>query len=296
VVPDAGVTPLVIEDVATGVVDPTAIAIDGARVFFVHGAGELSRVAKAGGAVAPIATGQLGPGSLDATTEDLFWVNAGTHANDFLDGSVRWAAKAGGPDHELATSYLPGGLAVDVGSLTVFWVEIDGHRVRALRTDGTGAVTIDETPTAKTSIAVTPSRLVWTASGPGDDVITLDRPTSVQRALSAVEYAPGWVNIAGDDVFWIERHPLSDAGAIRVSRGGLPPIDLVADEDAPSALVRDGNTLYWTSAGRIRSIGRAGGTAVTLATARGPIGGLAVDSTHLYWTETARGAVVRAAR
>jgi hypothetical protein len=209
---------------------------------------------------------------------------------------VRWAAKVVGPDHELATSFLPGGLAVDVGSLTVFWVEIDGHRVRALRTDGTGAVTIDETPTAKTSIAVTPSRLVWTASGPGDDVITMDRPTSVQRALSAVEYAPSSVNIAGDDVFWIERRPLSDAGAIRVSRGGAPPIDLVAGELAPSALVRDGNTLYWASAGQIRTVNRAGGPVLTLAAERGPIGGLAVDSTHLYWTETARGAIVRAAR
>jgi hypothetical protein len=293
--PDAAAVPqLVLDPVATGIADPTVLALDASDVYFVHGGDSISRVAKAGGAVAPIASGQKGPGSLDATTENLVWVCAGTHANDFLDGSVRWLPKAGGTETELAAATLPSAVAVDLGGTTVFWVEVDGQRVRQIQLDGTDERTIDASATHKTSLAITPSRLAWTATGDSADVVTFDRPLVMAYTLSTVEYSPGSVVIDGDDVYWTERHPGSDLGAIRVARGGGLASDLVSDEYAPTALVRDDRHLYWASNGRIRRIARAGGTAVTISDGRGAIGALALDATHLYWTETTHGAIVRA--
>lgn len=281
-----------VEDVATGLTEPSTITLDAARVYVVHGASQISQVAKTGGAIIPLATGQRGPSSLDATTDRLYWVNTGTHALDFQDGSVRWSAKTGGGDNELATSFFPAALAVD--GVTVYWVEIDGQRVRQIGATGTGAMTLDDSPTHKTSIAVTPTRIVWTASSDMADVVSMNRATGDRTTLSTAEYAPGSAVVIGDDVYWVVRHALSDSGSIRVSRNGAAPVDVVSDEYYPVGLVTDGSSLYWTSDGRIRTVALAGGTAHSFVTDRGAIGGLAIDAEHLYWSEPDRDAIVRA--
>ncbi|MBA3396421.1 MAG: hypothetical protein H0T89_27570 [Deltaproteobacteria bacterium] len=281
-----------VEDVATGLTDPSTISLDAAHVYVVHDASQISRVAKTGGGIVQIATGQRGPSSLDATTDRLYWVNTGTHSMDFRDGSVRWSAKTGGADNELATSYFPAALAVDGD--TVYWVEIDGQRVRQIGTSGTGAMTLDDSPTHKTSIAVTPTRIVWTASSDMADVVSMNRVSGDRTTLSTAEYSPGSAVVIGDDVYWVVRHALSDSGSIRVSRNGAAPVDIVSDEYYPAGLVADGSSLYWTSDGRIRTVALAGGAARSLVTERGAIGGLAIDAEHVYWSELDRDALVRA--
>lgn len=296
--PDAAPVPqLVVEPLASGLEMPGALALDATAVYFVHGATAIARVAKAGGAVEPVIADQLAPAALDVSSDNVVWVNTGTHAMDFLDGSVRWLPKAGGvPDVALSPAALPVAVAVDLGGTTVFWAEADGQRVRQIQIDGTGELTIDDAATHKTSLAITPSRLAWTASGDGDDVVAVDRPSRLPRTLSTVEYAPGSVVIDGDDTFWIERKPGFERGAIRVARGGGLAVDLVADEAAPVALVRDDRYLYWAAGGNLRRIARAGGTPVTISEGRGAIDAIAVDATHLYWTEREHGTVVRAAK
>lgn len=286
--PAVDATAVALEDVATGLVDPTGLAVDASAVYVAHAGGELARVAKAGGAVTPLAPVQRGPASLDASTDRLCWVSAGTHAQDFLDGSVRCVPKLGGAVVELAASYFPSGLAID--GETLYWVEIDGQRVRAVGLDGTGARTLDATSTSKAAIAVAPARLAWTASGEGADVVVMDRETGATTPVTSSEYAPGTIRFAGDDVVWVTRHALSDAGAIRRWRDGTTS-DVVSDEPWPAELVVQGGALYWTSGGRIR--GLVEGEVRTVVADRGTIRGLAGDGEYLYWCEPDRGAIVR---
>jgi len=268
--------------------------VDATHVYFGVAGSEIDRVALDGGTVERLATGQEGPASLDVTTDKLFWVDTGTHAADFRDGSVHWAPKTGG-DHVLATSYFPTALALD-GPL-LYWVEGDGERVVQISTDGAGEQTLDTSSSFKTSLAVTPSALIWTASSDLLDVIAMDRVTGTVTTISSEEYAATSIVVIGDDVFWVASHPLSDFGAIRVSRGGGPPMDLVSDEYYPESLVTDGDVLYWRSAdGRIRRVAASGGTAETFVSGRDAYGGLAVDDQHVYWADFDRGAIMRAAK
>lgn len=286
--PDAPVE-LTTEHVVS-VMDPGAIAVDATHVYFTHGSGSISRVAKAGGVIEPLVTDMRGPTSLDASTDRLCWVNTGTHAADFRDGSVRCIAKTGGVDQQLSTSYFPAGLAID--GTTIYWVEIDGQLVRQVATDGTSGATVDSSPTHKTSIAIDGSRLAWTATG-AEDVVVMERATGNKSIVSAQEFSADAVTFDGNDIFWVTRHNDFETGAIRVSRDGGAPTDLVGGEYGPVGLVLSKARLLWTSKQRLRAIATSGGAAQTIVSNRGTIIGVAGDDEYLYWAESENGAIVR---
>jgi len=283
----------VIETVLADIDGPTGFTLDATHLYFVHGRGNIARIARTGGPIEPIASEQRSPGALDATTDRLCWANGGTHSADFVDGSIRCASKTGGNEVELSTAYMPGAMVIEGG--TAFWVEIDGHAVRSIDLDGGNPRTLDTSYTHKTNLAVTPTKLAWAASGSEADVVAMDRGTSTVTPLTSSEYSPTGLVIDADDVFWAVQHDLSSrAGSLRVSRAGAAPTDLVASECAPSGLVRAGGSLYWTSWDRIRTTSTSGGTPVTLAVNQGlTIGGLVVDGDFLYWSELYRGTIVR---
>lgn len=268
--------------------DPGVIAVDATHVYVTHGPGNISRIAKTGGALDAIATAQPGPTSLDVSTGRACWVNSGTHSLDFRDGSVRCA------DRELAAAWSPNALAIDGG--VVFWTEVDGQQVRGIALDGSALRTLDDEPTSKIAIAVSATHVAWTASGDMADVVVMDRATRAKTTISTSEYAPGGIVLDGNDVYWVARHALSEDGAVRVARSFGAPVDLAPGEHWPSQLVHAGDRLYWLGHDRIRSVAAAGGAPATVVDGRGAIGGIAVDATHVYWTERDRGAVVRMPR
>jgi hypothetical protein len=273
------------EDIATNV-EAGALAVDATHVYFTNN-GSIARVPKAGGAPDTLAAGRAA--MLDASSTDLCWVDTGTHAADFLDGSIHCAPKTGG-DTRITGAYFPSALAVDGN--TIYWVEVDGGSVKQIDKDGTHAATLDNSPTGKTGIALTPEKLVWIASGPGPDVVAMSRTTGVKTPLSTEEYSPRGVALDGEDVYWIVQHALSDNGALRVARAGTAPIDIVSEEYYPWSLVKAAGALYWTSKDRIRTVALAGGAASTLAD-QGKLGALATDGDYLYWSEPDRQAIVR---
>lgn len=284
-------------DVLTGLDTPGGLAVDATHLFFTLAGGQVARAPLGGGAVDVLATSQRSPGCLTLIADDLYWVNTGTHAADFLDGSIRRSARSGGGDVELVTSYFPTDLAIDAGTSTLYWSEGDGERIRAIKLDGTAQQTVDASNYFKTSIALTPTTLVWSQSGPGPDVVAMDRVSGTQTTLSSDEYAADSVVAIGDDVFWSSHYSLDGDGAIRVSRAGAPAVELIADEHYVLGLTTDGTTLYWsTSDGRIRRASPAGGSPETFIEERGQLGGVAFDATFIYWTEPERGAIVRAVK
>jgi hypothetical protein len=293
-VPAAGLPAGTIEDLVTGVMWPGELAVDADHVYFAYDdPPTIARVPRAGGAVTSIASAQREVSSLDAASACVCWASTGTRSSEFLDGSIRCAPKAGGPDHELAAASFPRGIAV--GGESLFWAEGDGQKIRAIGLDGTGAVIVDDGPTQKNDVAVSTQTLAWTASSVDmADVVAMDLVTREKVSLSSSEYAAGALVIAGRDVFWVAG-AFTGAGTVRVSRAGGEPHDLVVEAEAPRGLVLIGDELFWASSGEIRSISTAGGEPRTVASGRGWIGGLTTDGTLLYWSEIARGAIVRAA-
>lgn len=280
------------EDVITGLTGPGAIAVDATHVYFTHSNGNVARIAKTDGAMLEtIASGQNGPGSLDVTTDRVCWVNTGDHAADFTNGSVHCASKLGGADQVLSPAYMPSALAIDGD--TAYWVELDGQGVRAIGLDGQNYRTLDSSPTDKVSIALNAKKLGWSATGTEADVVVMDRSSGDRVTVSMAEYAPSELVLLGDDVYWASEQDFQGDGAVRVSRAGGAPVDLVPGESFAHGLIHVADTLYWMSDKRVRAASIEGGTATTIAEANETLVSLVSDGEFLYWSEFYRGAIVR---
>ena len=91
------------------------------------------------------------------------------------------------------------------------------------------------------------------------------------------------------------------AGTVsRVAKVGGPVTVLASGLSGPCRLrVADGN-VYWSNdgnggAGSVMRVPVSGGVPVTIANAQTP-GGIAVDATFVYWTDSTAGTVSRAPR
>jgi hypothetical protein len=73
-----------------------------------------------------------------------------------------------------------------------------------------------------------------------------------------------------------------DGTVMKVPIGGGASTTLASQQDAPSALAVDANSVYWAAAG-VMKVSLAGGTPTTLVSAIAA--GIAVDGTSLYWTD-----------
>jgi len=298
--PDASVTPDAAPVEGTVVVDGLGelgdIAVDSASIFVVRGA-EVLRVSHDGNAVGVVASAQKSPCCLTASAGDVYWVNAGLHAADFLDGSVmRLAGAADSAVVAVADVYFPSDVAVDADA--IYWVEIDGGGLRRADRDGSSPTEVFWSETSKTSLATTATHLVWTAGGPDQDVVARDRTSGAMTTVSGEEYSPTDLLAIDGDLYWIEQGMLgSGLDRIRRSSDLGAPVDLAADEMQAADLVGDGARIYWITAGdgRVRMLDRPDGTASTFASGQGALGGLALHDGMLYWTDSARGAIVRAA-
>jgi hypothetical protein len=83
------------------------------------------------------------------------------------------------------------------------------------------------------------------------------------------------------------------------SRGGMAPRFVVDTGGAPSGIAVDGASLFWIAGGRrLLRAPRLGGKVVTLHEAAEPFGegDVAVDATHVYWSERLAGRIRRMAK
>jgi hypothetical protein len=279
------------EDVWTGLASPLALAVDDTHLYVSLGGDTIVRRALGGGALETLATGRRYAGGLDVSTDRLYWIDHGTHAVDFLDGSVNAVAKTGGTTQQLAPAYMPTALVLE--GHAVYWAEGDGERVQRVGIDGTGQVVVDQSPGFRTGLAIAPTSIYWATS---TGVAAMDRATEEVAPIATGEYGVWSIEEIDGDLFWTAGLVGSEVGTVRVSRSGGAPVDLVADEYGLTGVVADGGYLYWTSGDEIRRIAAAGGTVETFAAGVPGATALAFDDTHVYWTDMDRGAVVRKPR
>ncbi len=163
--------------------------------------------------------GQNQPVNLVTDSTSVYWTNAGTEANNFLDGTVMKALLDGGNVVTLASAQSnPSCLGVD--STSVYWVTLPN----------------------------------WTSVDAGAILkVGLDGGTPVVLASSPSLVGVHGLAVDGTNVYWTEYGTpgqTSDNGAVvSVPVGGGTATTLAADQNLPFGIAVDARSLYWTNNG-----------------------------------------------
>lgn len=103
---------------ATGLTDPLDLAVDDSSVYWTDvTAGTINRVGKGGGAVTPIARDQATPARIAVDDSHVYWSN-------FLGGAVMRAPKGGGAATVVSSAVQP--IDVVLAGDSAYWIETPG--------------------------------------------------------------------------------------------------------------------------------------------------------------------------
>jgi hypothetical protein len=287
------------EVIASGDIGPRDVVVDDAFVYWVTSDDQSARVRrapKAGGPAVSLAEGQAWPAALVLHGEHAYWVNPEA-------GILKRVAKDGGAAPSL--------LAVDL--VGVYRLAVDDAHVYAARGSSLGLeaallrVPVDGGSAEVLVGGVEPQGLAvtatdifyfyWSADYSDQLLVRRSKATGEETVLGlAEESVTGALGVDAEYLYYVHETqpaPISGAGTVRrtpISGGtdgarsfGIERLDLVGP------LVDDAG-IYWRShhplgGGAIKRMSKAGGPVRVLVVSEAPQWGLAVDATHVYWTE-----------
>ena len=267
---------------AMEVEDAMALALDDGHVYWTtDGAGYVRRVAKDGGTVATLASGQDFAWTIAVDTTTAYWV---TNENDG-GGGIHSAAEVGGALTALSTI---GGVGVAVDTASVYWADgaMSGH-IWSVAHDGGGATALASNLPMPWRIALDATSVYWTEPdagrvrkvplGGGD-------PTTLASGLQE----PTAIAVDGADAYWTD----AQSGSVsRVPIGGGAPetlATLTTEVLSVEAVAVDSTAVYFTNYARARFGGglwmapKSGGAASRLVSCDQGLG-TALDSRAVYW-------------
>jgi hypothetical protein len=276
------------------------IALDTTHVYWTDSATNgIFKIAKQGGesiALVPERTETEGPLAVGPTR--VCWARS-------TDGAILQVPIEGGTPVVVASQqFAPSGVAVDAAN--VYWTTY-GNWFMSGTPKGTvmkasletGVVTmIADNRTGAGAIAVDATAAYWSESGGGDTsggtdavmkvLLAGGSPVTLHQAFPNVDGIPYLIGIDGSSVYYrdggLRKVPLSGGNVTTL----LPAFPWMVDVRV------DGAHVYWVGTGAIMRVSVAGGPQMAIATGDQP-SALAVDETHLYWTNT-QGAVMALAK
>jgi outer membrane protein assembly factor BamB len=294
--PDASVTlgdaaPPAPIDLVTGV-DAIDIALDDTSVYWADFNGQqILRVAKAGGSPEVIAsTPSLYPTAIALDTTGVSWA-----FRDPFQGSppgIMSATLDGGMPTSLATlsEIVTGRLVAAGGSL--YWA---GPGVQSVPVVG-GPVTAVVSDTTVGAVATDGANLYWSAAGG-----LYEMPLAGGAATNITPSAQGMaLAVDGTNVYYAANTTLGSGVVGYVPLGGGSPT-VLADGRIGSmmAIAIDDANVYWIEGfgtigrGAVAAVPKAGGQAMVLAAALQDPMALAVDTSGIYFANTADGRISR---
>lgn len=254
------------------------------------------RAAKKGGAAEQIASGQSNPDFLFVFGDSVYWSN-----NVDSVGAVMRAAKSGGAAVAVKTSAnAPNAIAVDASG--VYWVEYGAGEVWKANSGGTAAKLSTSTASSLFGIALDSDWVHCTEHKDAGRVLRVPKAGGELSAIAEGQANPAGLARLGSALFWVTTF---GPEVVRLDPGGRPKAITIEPEGQIGAtfLAVDASGAYWSQAlkktaieGWVKRVDTAGGVPGQLTPKLVEPRGIAVDDTHVYFTDVAAGRVARVSK
>jgi predicted ribosomally synthesized peptide with SipW-like signal peptide len=195
-----------------------------------------------------------------------------------------WKAPlSGGSPVTLATNQGSAAVGLTADATNVYWSTSDAQGVETVPSAG---------GTATTTIAGVMNAYGLTAAGGyifwGNGAVYQAPIGGSSTALATISSIITGLAVDGTNVYW------SDGSTVaKVAIGGGTAVTLTTAQNAAVAAT-DATYVYYIDGPTLKKVSVSGGTPIPLASCTA--GGLAVDATYAYWTDTAAGTVNRVAK
>jgi hypothetical protein len=185
------------------------------------------------------------------------------------------------------------GLTVDANYI-YYGSRLSGDIYRAPLAGGSGVPLISKGIATQTEdLVLAGSTLFWTTNS-SQSVLQAAIAGDTATAVSTTEKIPYGIATNGTDVFWANHYQAANSiGHALVAGGGKNPIISGAPQVVyPTYVAADASYVYWGNAGQSGTDGSVyrakldGTMPVALATGQGPVYGIAIDATNVYFTTT----------
>lgn len=288
---DAPDAPAVSEVVLTLTI-PGAIALRGDELF-VTSLGlppAVFRAAKASGLPTRI-DGATRPTYLSVDGTHLYWSDI-SNGSEPRSGAIRRAPLLGGATETLVRDLeQPNSVALTAADVYFAQGVAASEAQIVVVAKGGGATKTIATPGSWSScVAANSTKLCWVRKGASEPAIQC-APLTGGASVTLADESARALSIDDTDAFFL------GGGAIkRVSLAGGAVATLAAGLMCGSAIALDATFVYATCVDRIVRVPKAGGAATSLSTAlKDELGwaGIAVDTTHVYWTSPSDDSVRR---
>ncbi len=309
-----GALPLLPTVLASGQDRPTGIATDGTSVYWATLGGDVMKVDKSGGTPATIASGQIAAREIAVDSTNVYWTGYGTGT-----WAVMKVPLSGGPPTMVASALSPTGLAVD--ATTIYWSdwgvgsETDGE-IMKVPIAGGEITTLASGVRAPEGIAVDATNVYWPSGDFYSPIMKVAISGGAAAPVTPSQDVPLSVAVFESNIFWtskgttLDYHQLDKGYVMKAPLVGGTPIELATGQLRPRSIVTDGSYAYWTNQGdrdmeswdsvpNSGSVMRAAADGSELSSVAAGQNGphsIAIDETHIYWTNEDDGTVLSLAK
>lgn len=275
--------------VASSLDSPVELAVDANNVYFGDYGG-LQKVPKSGGTIVQLAvdSGDFGDIVVDATR--VYWT-------DQDPAFVRSVPIAGGSTqtHATGTKFQLNGLYVS--PTTLYWATGFGGSIESISLSGGAPVNLASGESYTSRVSLVGTTLVWTQTISSGAVWKLDLATSgATPQVLASGSQPSALATANGSVFYS-----ANGNIMKVDLAGGAPVPLAAANNVLE-IVTDGLNVYWLSdpqtqlTGKIVRVPVDGGPTFTIAHTLYNPSRIAMDETHVYWTDVLQNDIKRVSK
>ena len=231
-----------------------------------------------------LATGQYLPYGLAITPTDVYWLNSG-------DGALMRCAKAGcgGAPTQIAMGK-PDGFFVAVDATHVYWNHNTAGEVQRCPLDGCpGLVPELLAMIGSATFVAVDGTYLYTSTNVGR-LVRVPKGGGAPFDLAAGLIDPGGIQVVGSSILWAI---IGENRIVSVPIAGGTPDPIVVNQTGVRVVATNASTMVWATATAILRSDLAGQNIVMVANAEAPFG-LAIDDTHVYWSNTDGTSVVKA--
>jgi hypothetical protein len=270
---------------ASGIQDPGRIVLDGQNVYWItmNNQGTVERVSKYGGWVQTIGWTGSEPRSL--ATDGMYVY--------FSSSAGLWRVGAWGGQQPVQLA--PVAYDVETDGTYVYYVGNDGiYAVPAMGGQIPYRLTESGLTSSQAELALDGNSLVWSDRHSDGNRIAIARMPKAGGNVGMVS-SEGWdgkpvpIVARGAKLYWMSRG-LEDIFEWDLATDVERPV--AETGEAPLALAVDGDFVYWTTGqGLILKAPISGGQPIVLAEGQAHPSSIAVDRTHVYWSNRLDGTI-----